>query len=145
MKRLSILLLIGIGMGMLVCWWNYSIGPLPLAREVRNSAGRFRLAQPAPGPRSESGGTVWNDRLYLVGGIGAWGQPLASVAVYDLSRESWSVLPDLPQPINHPGVVAYEDKIFVIGGFGPLGIRLRGFMFARWQPLDTVYIFDIGR
>lgn len=35
-----------------------------------------------------------------------------------------------------------DGKLYVVGGFGPLGIRLRGFMFSRWDPLDTVWIYD---
>ncbi len=31
----------------------------------------------------------------------------------------------------------------MVGGFGPLGIRLRGFMFAEWHPLDSLYILDV--
>jgi len=56
LKRVGLVLLIGAAM--FVGWWNYSIGPLPLAREVRNAAGHFRLARSVPVPRSESGGAV---------------------------------------------------------------------------------------
>lgn len=126
-----------------VGWWNYSIDPLGLAREVRNAAGTFRLARPLPVIRTESGGTVWNDRFYIVGGIDSWARTMTSFMEYDRSADRWRALPDLPEKINHAGVVAHDGKIYVVGGFGPLGIRLRGFMFARWRPLDTLYIFDI--
>ncbi len=36
-----------------------------------------------------------------------------------------------------------KGRIYTVGGFGPLGIRLRGFMFAEWRPLDSVYVFDL--
>ena len=34
-------------------------------------------------------GVRWNDRLYLVGGIGAWAQTLTSFVVYDPSSDTY--------------------------------------------------------
>ena len=130
-------------MGLGIAWWNYSLGPLPLRKNVANEAGGFSLAKPVPVPRTESGGTVLNGRFYLVGGLGARGQTLTSFMEFDPSKDAWRRLPDLPQPINHPGVVAAGDKIYVVGGFKPLGIRPHGVMLADWRPLDTLYVFDV--
>ncbi len=101
------------------------------------------MATPLPIPRTESGSTVHDGRFYIMGGIGAWGETLSSFSSYDPVSAQWQVLPDLPEPISHPAAVAANGKIYVVAGFGPLGIRLRGFMFAEWNPLDSLYIFDV--
>ena len=124
-----------------IWWWVYS-GGLPLEVEVVTDAGVFTLAPPNPIPRTEAGGTACSDRLYVVGGIGARMQTFTSATAYDPLARTWTRLPDLPQPISHPGVVCVDGKLYVVGGFGPLGIRLRGFMFARWDPVDAVWIYD---
>jgi len=124
-----------------VAWWTYSLG-LPLAVEVNNSAGRFTLAAPLPEARTEAGGAVLDGRLYVVGGLGPQNQSLTSFFAYDPASDSWERLRDLPGPLNHPGVVSANGRIWVVGSMGPLGIRLRGFMFARWNPQSAVFSYD---
>lgn len=102
----------------------------------------FSAAARLPEARTESGGAVLDGKFYVVGGLDALAQTLTSVYAYDPAADRWERLPDLPQKINHAAVAGAEGKLYVVGGFGPLGIRLRGFMFARWDPLDTVYVYD---
>ena len=102
----------------------------------------FSAAANLPEARTESGGAALDGKFYVVGGIDALARTLTSFYVYDPASDRWSRLPDLPQKINHAAVVGAFGKLYVVGGFGPLGIRLRGFMFARWNPLDTVYVYD---
>lgn len=124
-----------------VWWWIFS-GGLPLRPEVVTPAGRFRLAAPLPIARTEAGGAACEGRLYVVGGLGPRAQTLTSAMAYDPKSGVWQALPDLPQPINHPGVACAEGRLYVVGGFDPLGIRIRGIMLARWDPVDTVWIYD---
>jgi N-acetylneuraminic acid mutarotase len=124
-----------------VLWWTYSLG-LPLRAEVISDAGRFTLAAPLPEARTEAGGAVLDSRLYVAGGLGPQNQSLASFYAYDPEFDTWERLPDLPTPLNHPGVVAADGKLWVVGSMGPLGIRLRGFMFARWNPRSEVFVYD---
>ena len=128
--------------GLALAWWWILSGGFPLVPIVESSAGRFTLAAPIPIARSEASGASCGGRFYVVGGIGALAQTLASFMAYDPRTDAWHTLPDLPQPLNHPGVVCAGGKVYVVGGFGPLGIRLHGFMFARWNPTDAVWIFD---
>jgi N-acetylneuraminic acid mutarotase len=124
-----------------VAWWTYSLG-LPLAPEVTSAAGQFSLAPPLPETRTEAGGAVLDGRLYVAGGLGPQNQSLSSFYAYNPVAGAWERLPDLPQPLNHPGVVAADGKIWIVGNMGPLGIRLRGFMFARWNPQSDVLVYD---
>ncbi|MBN8705684.1 MAG: hypothetical protein J0L62_07390 [Bacteroidetes bacterium] len=120
-------------------WWHFSNSLLPLSEEVIGKSGKFSLSAELPLPRTESGGTVCNGKFVVIGGINAFAQTLTSVMIYDPSTNFWETGPDLPEPINHAAVVAIGDTVYVVGGFGPLGIRLRWFMFADWNPLSTVY------
>lgn len=125
-----------------VLWWTYSLSLVPLAERVATPAGVFALAAPLPEARTEAGGAVLDDKLYIVGGLGPQNQSLFSFYAYDPAADRWDKLPDLPSPLNHPGVVAADGKIWVAGSMGPLGIRLRGFMFARWNPRRDVLVYD---
>ena len=110
---------------------------------MTNQAGTFESGPELPTPRTDSGSTVDDGRFYVAGGIDAWGRTLASFLQYDPVSKRWQALSDLPEPINHPAIVSANGRIYAVGGFGPLGIRLRGFMFAEWHPLDSVYVFDL--
>ena len=125
-----------------VWWWNHSGSLFPLQEFVTNQAGTFESGPELPTPRTESGSTVDDGRFYVAGGIDAWDRTLTSFLQYDPVSKRWQALSDLPEPINHPAIVSANGRIYTVGGFGPLGIRLRGFMFAEWHPLDSVYVFD---
>lgn len=124
-------------------WWHFSSPGWPLQDRIYGSNGLFQTGAALKGARTEAGITATRDKIYIVGGINAWGQTLSSFVAYDPVMDVWEILPDLPEPLNHPGVVSDGDNVFVVGGFGPLGIRLRGFMFARWDARSAVYIYNI--
>lgn len=124
-------------------WWHLSKSPFPLAERVQKENLVFTLATPLPVRITEAGGTAWNNKFYILGGIDAFGRTNNDFWEYD-GVSTWKKLPDVPAYINHPGVVAANNKIYVVGGFDPIGIRLRWLMFADWKPLNSVYIYDIA-
>lgn len=124
-------------------WWNNSQSIFSLQETVITADGEYSLASELPVPRTESGGTAYDGKFYILGGIDNLMQTMTSFMVYDPKTDTWSELPGLPQPINHPAVVANDNKIYVVGGFNPLKLNIRWFMFADWDPLSTVYIFDL--
>jgi len=142
LRGIGVLALIGALAGAAFVWWWIYSGGLPLNERVENSAGVFTLGAPNPRARTEAGGTACGGKLYVIGGIGAMAQTFTSVSAFDPKSNAWRAMPDLPQPINHPGVACAGGRLYVVGGFGPLGIRIRGAMLARWDPLDTVWILD---
>ena len=145
LKRFAIFLLItGV---IAVCWfqwWHLSKSLIPLVDSTKKGNLQFTLQSPLPIRITEGGGTAWQNKFYVAGGIDAFGRTLNTFYAFDNTNATWTRLPDLPAYINHPGVVAQRGKIFIVGGFDPIGIRLRWLMFADWKPLNTVYIYDIA-
>jgi len=129
--------------GLLFVWiWVFSGSPFPLAPAASDSLGTYSLRAPAPLPRTEAGGVACQGKFYLAGGIDWRAHTLTSFLRYDPSNNAWETLPDLPEPLSHALLATDGKKVYMVGGFGPLGIRLRWFMFAEWNPRDTLYIFD---
>lgn len=125
-----------------VYWWHYSNDFFKRPSEVSTRSGHFSSAKELPISRTEAGGTVCNGKFYVLGGIDGFMRTYTSFMEYDPKTDSWSSLPDLPEPINHPAVTSFGNKIYVAGGFEPLGLRIRWFMFADWKSLNTFYVFD---
>lgn len=121
--------------------WNYSRLSLGI-REARTGAGHFGVAAALPAARTEAGGTACGGFLYLVGGIGGFAETYASVYRYAPETDRWERIADLPEASSHTAVVCGDGSLYAAGGFGPLGLRLRGFMFARWYPQDALYRYD---
>lgn len=120
-------------------WWHLSLTPF---RAKADSAGRFELLRGPSVSRTEAGGTACGGYIYLVGGIGPVAQTYTSVERFVPAEGIWETVADLPEPLNHPSVLCLSEKVYVVGGFHPLGLRLRGFMFAKWDPSAAVYIYD---
>lgn len=138
------LLIAGAVFLIIAAWWIFAIHIYPLNKKVISADhGIYELAAPFPVMITESGGTSYKNKFYIAGGIGWYAQTHKHFYEYDPSKDKWTKLPDLPEPINHPCVVGNVNKIYIVGGFEPIGIRLRGFMFADWKPLRTMYVYDI--
>ncbi|MFN6946863.1 MAG: Kelch repeat-containing protein [Cytophagaceae bacterium] len=127
-----------------VWFWIFGGTAFPLKEEVITQSGTFTLGASLPQARTEAGGTAYENKFFVAGGIGAYAQTFNTFYSYDAEKDEWERLADLPEPINHAGVAAYKGKVYIVGGFEPIGIRLRGFMFADWRPLNTLYIYDIN-
>jgi N-acetylneuraminic acid mutarotase len=125
-------------------WWHVSKSIFPLeVRSVKDNY-TFTLAASVPLSITDAGGTAFNNKFYLAGGINPVGKTVNKFWEYDARQNHWKSLPDLPAYINHAGVVAANNKIYVVGGFDPIGIRLRWLMFADWKPLKSFFIYDIA-
>ena len=88
---------------------------------------------PAAVARQEIAAVVANDKLYVIGGIGAEINSLASVEEYDPATNAWRFVAPLPRPRHHPAAVTLGDAIYVIGGYETL----------NFDPVRTVYRYDI--
>ena len=125
-------------------FWSFSRLSLGL-RPERTGAGTFALAAPLPASRTEAGGAACHGFMYLVGGIGGFAETHASAYRHSPAEDRWARIADLPTALNHPAVACADGELYVAGGFGPLGLRLRGFMFARWDPRAMLYRYDRER
>lgn len=121
-------------------YWFLSISPVK--EMVKTEEGLFMLGASLEEKRTESGGAAIGDKFYILGGINSLAQTLNDLHVYDSKVDAWSKLKDIPYYINHPGVVSDGQYIYVVGGIKPLGIRIRGFMFAKWDPYNTLLRYD---
>lgn len=139
--RLAIVLLVAIFLSgfFFYLYWGLSLSPFPLTGSQQTESGLFETKSSLPIPRTESGSTVCQGKIVIAGGINSFAQTLTSVQIYDPVTDEWTDGPDLPEPINHASLTSLGDTVYVVGGFGPLGLRLRWFMFARWDPLPSLY------
>jgi N-acetylneuraminic acid mutarotase len=131
-------LLLGCGFYLI---WMRSWGPV--AGVVQTSSGTYSWGAKLLDARTEAGGASLDGKLYVVGGIDSFAQTYQDFHSYDAGTDVWTRLPDFPYPINHPGVTSDGRHIYVVGGFAPLGIRIRGFMFAQWDAYDRVFRYDL--
>lgn len=80
------------------------------------AADSWQQAEPLPNARGGHGAAVFNDSAYLVGGVGADGELLATVDVFHPDDGSYTQAPDLPSPRDHLGVAATETGVHAVGG-----------------------------
>jgi len=65
---------------------------------------------------------VHKDNLYVCGG---WCEDEASgnrflvgtIDMYDIEKDRWTVVSEIPTPRYHAGITIFENKIYIIGGF----------------------------
>jgi N-acetylneuraminic acid mutarotase len=146
-KKVNRVILISTLAAMLFCvfvfvWWIYSLFSYPLTKITSNSDYDSFLKAPLPKAVTEASGVALNNNFYILGGIGPIAQTYSTFYCYDNQLNTWERLTDYPFRVSHAGFVSGAGKLYVAGGFKPLGIRLRGFMFANWKPLSTLMIFD---
>ena len=84
-----------------------------------------------PTPRTELTGTVLDEKIYGIGGLGFSEKPTNTVEVYDPDKHKWSTAASLPEPLDHPAAASYKDKLYVIGGYKEFG-----------TPSDKLFIYD---
>jgi N-acetylneuraminic acid mutarotase len=75
--------------------------------------------------------------VFVIGGFGADGEPVATVEVYDPATDRWETRTPLPAPTHHAAAAVLAGRLFVVGGYG--GGRV------SWTPLRTVYEYDEAR
>ncbi|KAK4459121.1 galactose oxidase [Cladorrhinum samala] len=78
---------------------------------------------PAHSPRGAAAVAVYNDTIYLAGGIlGLWGPTVATVSAYHIPTDSWVDLPEclasLPggEGRDHAGSAQVDSKWYILGG-----------------------------
>lgn len=92
--------------------------------EYDPNTGQWRVLPDAPRVRDHFHATVFNGKLYLIGGRDSSvnsivGATIGEIDVYDFSSGNWSTLPaskNLPIPRGAPATILYQGEILVIGG-----------------------------
>jgi hypothetical protein len=89
----------------------------PSARPI-DVAGGWVAGPAAPQALTEVAVAAHDGRVWVVGGMGADGQPVPTVQVFDPARGSWEFAPPLPEPVHHSALVSDGDELLQIGGYG---------------------------
>ena len=76
----------------------------------------WKTAEPSPIPRLEEAAMVVNGKLYLFGGF-TTASTSARVDAYDIAKDSWSQLKDMPSPVNHLNAAVDGNTAWFAGGF----------------------------
>jgi subtilisin family serine protease/N-acetylneuraminic acid mutarotase len=66
--------------------------------------------------RRNPAGDFIGDRLYVVGGDGPTGLPVATTMVYDPAADAWSAAADAPHPFAGAGSAVLDGELYVVGG-----------------------------
>jgi N-acetylneuraminic acid mutarotase len=103
----------------------------------QSAPGRWATLAPMPTPRQEVAAAAYGGHVWVIGGLGAGGEPVPTVERYDPASDSWDVRPSLPIAVHHAAAVAVGDRLFVLGGY--TGGRV------RWTALDSVWEWSEAR
>jgi N-acetylneuraminic acid mutarotase len=93
-------------------WEGYGEGTIETGRESKTWVTRKSM----PTARAMAGSTVFNSKIYILGGQRYAGDAITVNEAYDPASDSWSLEPNLPIKKRWPYVEAAFGKIYVIGG-----------------------------
>lgn len=97
---------------------------------------------PADRLRGAAGCVVYNDKIYLAGGIqdGHWAGHVAWLDEYDPATDTWKKLADAPHARDHVSIGIINDKLYMAGG--------RRSSTATGEPLElteaAVDVYDLN-
>jgi len=124
---LGVLLLAG-------CLGAVTDSPAPVDQ---TAAGTWTVLAPLPQPRQEIAVAVLDGRLYVIGGFGESGEPVATVDVYDPTTNEWQARAPLPVATHHTAAAVAGGKLYVVGGY--TGGRV------RWTASQATFEYDPAR
>ncbi|RYY97793.1 MAG: hypothetical protein EOO11_09905, partial [Chitinophagaceae bacterium] len=99
-------------------------------------------AIPVARRRGAGGAAVYNNKIYLVGGItdGHWAGWVKWFDEYDPATGTWTALPDAPRARDHVQVAVLNGKLYVAGGRRSSASTGQDFDFA----VAEVDVYDLG-
>jgi N-acetylneuraminic acid mutarotase len=101
------------------------------------SPGTWTVMAPMPNPRQEVAVAALDGLVYVIGGFGRSGQPMATVEAYDPATNQWELKAPLPVATHHPAAAVVNGRLFVIGGY------IGGSMSS--SAVQTVYEYEPAR
>jgi N-acetylneuraminic acid mutarotase len=132
---------------------TYDSGCTPGAGHTRlpgdavSRAGRWRPAPSYPIPRDEVRAAALAGRIYVGSGLrfrGGEVETLDEFFRFDLAREEYRSLPDLPEKVNHAAFVGDRGALYVIGGYKDDQPTASTWRFApetgRWTALKPMHV-----
>ena len=104
---------------------------------LQSGAGSWASLAAMPTPRQEIAAAALRGHVWVIGGFGSTGEPVATVESYDPASNTWSARPPVPEAVHHAAAVTIDDRLFVLGGYG--GGRV------RWEPLGEMWEWNDAR
>lgn len=109
--------------------------PASVAASVPQAAATWERLDDAPFARLEMAVTAHGGRIWLAGGLSAFGDAMTEVDIYDPATASWTDGPALPSGLHHAALVSDGARLLLIGGY--LGADFN-------RPTDLVLVLADG-
>jgi hypothetical protein len=101
------------------------------------TAAQWRALEPATLERTEVAAARVGRYIYVMGGFEPSRATTAATERYDIERDRWRRVADMPVALNHAAAVAYRGRLYVLGGYSSAtGLS---------QEVATLYRYDPGR
>ncbi len=101
-----------------LCVWFGLVAACTAGTEADSPWG---TAESLPEPLQEIHAAVWRGQIYVAGGYNAADEATTSAYRYNLTRNQWEDIADLPEPRHHMPLVALNDTLYAVGGLAPTG------------------------
>jgi non-specific serine/threonine protein kinase len=89
--------------------------------DANQAAGpKWRTLAPAKLARTEVAAVRVGRFVYVMGGFLRAGFSTAATERYDIVRDRWTRVANMPVPLNHAAAVAYRGRVYVLGGYSSL-------------------------
>ena len=100
------------------------------------TAAEWRTLAPSTLARTEVAAARVGRYVYVVGGFERdSGATTAATERYDIVRDRWSRVADMPVGLNHAAAVAYRGRVYVLGGYrGVSGLNDETAAMYRYDP-----------
>ncbi|SEQ89147.1 N-acetylneuraminic acid mutarotase [Nitrosomonas sp. Nm51] len=95
---------------------------------------------PMPTARGALGVTVYQGRIYAIGGYDGT-QNTGATEIYDPATDSWSIAAPLSAPRDHLAIAAANSKIYAIGGRSNLKYRQNTSVVEAYDPATNQWQF----
>jgi N-acetylneuraminic acid mutarotase len=121
---------------------------LAITVEKPRSAPEWNRLNDLPRPRGEfaaafigkpcaipSGCTTQGQKIYVTGGLSGFGRASKDVDVYDVTGDTWTRGPNLPEVRHHPGAAGIGNVVYVSGGAKSA---------TNWKPENNLWALKPG-
>jgi N-acetylneuraminic acid mutarotase len=86
-------------------------------RSEESAGPQWRTLAPAKLARTEVAAARVGRYVYVMGGFIRAGFTTAATERYDIRRDRWTRVANMPVPLNHAAAVAYKGRVYVLGGY----------------------------
>jgi hypothetical protein len=95
----------------------------------------WQSLRPAMLERTEVAAARVGRFIYVMGGFEPSGATSAATERYDIERDRWRRVADMPVALNHAAAVAYRGRVYVLGGYSsPTGLNQEVATLYRYNP-----------